>query len=106
MILFDKKGKRTSRMGMIKAKMIAQCGGQQGFMEAKAAGDIWEKTNPKTGKTLWYHDEEEEYEDEGMEDNTTLNSGQRKLTNEQAVALKAVNHLEYNVEIDFYKKIL
>ena len=70
--------------------MRASCGGQQSFDDAVARGDVWEVIDPDTGKSLWYDNEEEDYEDTGVNDTTSVNMGKKDLTNDTAVALRGV----------------
>jgi hypothetical protein len=86
--VFDKQTNKSGAKGIIKSKMVAECGGREGFLEAKASGDVWEVV--KNGKSLWYSNEEEEYHEHGVAENSKLVAGTRKIDKDDAIALRAV----------------
>ena len=81
---FHTKYGERSDIGIIKAKMIRECGGRQAFEESVESGDVWESEG------LWFSRTAQTVERRGVTKSQTLDSGTKLLTPQAAASLTDV----------------
>ena len=83
-VVFEERYMSDKAVGLIKAVMVAKCGGREGFEDAKARGDIHSEVDD-AGKEKWFYPVSEKVRKVGWRDTSTTNMGARKIDGKKAV---------------------